>query len=53
MSLKPQPIGPVPEPTAYVAHAAFPDANIYMRLRRRRGSLSTVPHGRVPDLTYR
>jgi transposase len=39
MSLKPQPSGPVPELTAYVAHAAFPDGNIYMRLRDELGPL--------------
>src|SRR5262249_20755353 len=39
MSLKPQPSGPVPELTAYVAHAAFPDGNTYMRLRDELGPL--------------
>src|SRR3954447_11654504 len=39
MSLKPQPIGSVPELTAYVAHAAFPDGSIYMRLRDELGPL--------------
>jgi hypothetical protein len=33
MSLKPTPIGPVPELTAYVARAAFPDGNPYMSVR--------------------
>jgi transposase len=39
MSLKPQPIGPVPELTAYVARAAFTDSNVYMRLRDELGPL--------------
>jgi len=39
MSLKPQPIGPVPELTAYVARAAFPDGNIHTRLRDEFGPL--------------
>jgi transposase len=39
-SLKPQPIGPVPELTAFVAHAAFPDGNTYTRLRDELGILS-------------
>ena len=33
MSLKPMPIGPVPELTAYVARAAFPDGNPYLAVR--------------------
>lgn len=39
MSLQPQPIGPVPEETARVARAAFPNGNVYMRLRDELGSL--------------
>jgi transposase len=39
MALKPQPIGPVPELTAYVARAAFPDGNPYLRLRDELGPL--------------
>lgn len=39
MSLKPQPIGPVPELTAFVARAAFPDGNTYTRLRDELGTL--------------
>ncbi len=33
MSLKSEPVGPVPEDTARVAHAAFPKGNIYMQMR--------------------
>ncbi len=33
MSLKPQPVGPVPELTAFVAKAAFPDGTPYMAVR--------------------
>ena len=33
MSLKPMPIGPVPELTAYVARAAFPEGNPYLTVR--------------------
>ena len=39
MSLKPTPIGPVPELTAYVARAAFPDGNPFLRLRDQLGTL--------------
>ena len=38
MSLKPQPTGPVPELTAYVARAAFPDGNPYMSVRDTLGT---------------
>src|SRR3954463_10569921 len=38
MSLKPTPTGPVPELTAYVAHAAFPDGNPYMTVRDTLGT---------------
>ena len=38
MSLKPQPIGPIPELTAYVAKAAFPGGNPYMSLRDTLGT---------------
>jgi transposase len=37
--LRPDPIGPVPEETARVAHAAFPHGNGYLRLRDAFGSL--------------
>ena len=33
MSMHPQPIDPIPEETARVAHAAFPKGNPYMRMR--------------------
>ena len=39
MSLKPTPIGPVPELTAYVARAAFPDGNPYLAVQGRPGHL--------------
>ncbi len=37
MSLKPEPIPPIPEETIRVAKAAFPKGNIYMRIRDRLG----------------
>jgi len=40
MSLKPEPIGPVPEETTRIAHAAFPKGNLYLRLRDELGTLS-------------
>jgi transposase len=39
MSLKPEPIEPVPEETARIAHAAFPKGNLYLRLRDELGTL--------------
>ena len=39
MSLKPQPIGTVPELTAFVARAAFPDGTTHTRLRDELGTL--------------
>ena len=39
MSLHPRPIGPVPEETARVAHAAFPGGNPYMALRDELGTI--------------
>jgi len=33
MSLKPEPIGPVPQETARVAKAAFPKSSLFMRMR--------------------
>jgi transposase len=39
MSLKPEAIGPVPEETARIAHAAFPKGNLYLRLRDELGTL--------------
>jgi transposase len=41
MSLKPTPIGPVPEMTADVARAAFPAGNPYLTIRD-----TLVPHPR-------
>src|SRR3954469_14783025 len=38
MSLKPTPVGPIPELTAFVAKAAFPDGNPYTTLRDRLGT---------------
>jgi transposase len=37
--LRPQPLEPVPAETARVARAAFPDGNIYVRMRDALGSL--------------
>jgi transposase len=39
MSLKPQPIPPVPTETARVARAAFPKGNIYLKLRDQLGPI--------------
>lgn len=39
MSLKPEPIDPIPEETVRVAHAAFPKGNRYLRLRDELGTL--------------
>ncbi|MBV9170671.1 MAG: IS1182 family transposase [Chloroflexi bacterium] len=39
MSLHPQPIGPVPEETARVAHAVFPRGHAYLRLRDELGPI--------------
>jgi hypothetical protein len=33
MSLKPEPIGSIPEETMRVAKAAFPQGNIFMKMR--------------------
>ena len=38
MSLKPQPLGPIPELTSYVARAAFPDGNSYLSVRDALGT---------------
>jgi len=40
MSLRPQPVPPVPDETARVARAAFPGSNIYMLLRDELGTLT-------------
>src|SRR6266702_5374940 len=39
MSLKPQEIGPIPEETARVAHAAYPKGNVFMRMRDELGTI--------------
>jgi transposase len=39
MSLRLQPLGPVPEETSRVATAAFPEGNLYMRMRDEFGSI--------------
>jgi transposase len=39
MSLRPQPIGPIPEQTARVAHAAFPKGHPYLTLRNHLGTI--------------
>jgi len=38
MSLKPTPVGPVPELTSYVARAAFLDGNPYLLVRDQLGA---------------
>jgi hypothetical protein len=40
MSLKPEPIHPIPQETARVAKAAFPKGSIFMRMRDELGILS-------------
>ena len=39
MSLRPDPIGPIPAATARVARAAFPKGNAYLRLRDQFGTI--------------
>src|SRR5262250_656338 len=39
MSLHPQPIGPIPEQSARVAHAAFPKGHPYLTLREHLGTI--------------
>jgi transposase len=39
MSMRPKPIGPVPEDTARVARAAFPNGNLYMQMRDVLGTI--------------
>ncbi len=58
MSLKPQGVGPVPETTARVAHAAFPKGNAIMHLRDSLGPIYTdeqfrplFPHDGQPALS--
>jgi transposase len=61
MSLRPEPIGPVPEQTARVARAAFPRGNPWLRLRDALGTIYTdqtfAPlfpmHGRPAEAPWR
>ena len=39
MTLRPQPLPPVPEPTAAAVQAAFPKGNLYVVLRTEFGTL--------------
>lgn len=39
MSLKPQELGPIPEETARVAHAAYPKGNVFMQMRDELGTI--------------
>src|SRR5438876_7076883 len=39
MSMRPQPIAPVPEDTARIARAAFPRGNMYMKMRDELGTI--------------
>lgn len=39
MSMQPQPVSEIPEETMEVAHAVFPQGNIYLTLRDRMGTL--------------
>jgi transposase len=39
MSMRPKPIGPVPEDTVRVAKAAFPKGNVYMQMRNVLGTI--------------
>src|ERR1700726_4023804 len=41
MSLRPQPVAPVPPNTAQIAHAAFPKGNVYMKMRDELGTFFT------------
>ena len=41
MSLKPSVIQPVPEETARIAQAAFPNGNVYMKMRDEIGVIYT------------
>ncbi len=58
MSFKPQGVGPIPEATVRVAHAAFPKGNAIMRLRDALGPIYTdeqfrtlFPHDGQPALS--
>ena len=57
MSLKPEPIHPVPEETVRVAKAAFPKGNLYLTLRNKLGTIfqdeafaDLFPHDGQPAL---
>ena len=57
MSLKPEPIHPVPEETVRVAIAAFPKGNLYLTLRNKLGTIfqdesfaDLFPHDGQPAL---
>ena len=39
MSLKSEGLGPIPEETARVAHAAYPKGNVFMRMRDELGTM--------------
>lgn len=39
MSLKPEPIGPVPEETARLAKAVFPEGSTFLKMRDELGTL--------------
>lgn len=41
MSLRPHPVPPIPAETARIAHASFPNLNIYMLLHDQLGLLVT------------
>jgi transposase len=41
MSRCPRPLGPVPEETARVAQAAFPDSTLYLRMCEKLGPIFT------------
>ncbi len=43
MSLQPIPIQPIPEETVRVAHVAFPNSNIYMKMRDELGTIYENP----------
>lgn len=51
MSLKPEPVPPVPEETARSAHGAFRQATVTMRMRDAIGHLSTDDHFTDRSLT--
>jgi transposase len=61
MSLRPEPIRPVPEETAHVARAAFPHGNPWLRLRDELGTIYTdetfaplfATHGRPAEVPWR